>query len=242
MKPKIKFYPECQYGGFSNIDGTIIFYNRVNALLSSESIVIDFGCGRGAYASDPVAYRRNLRILKNKCQRVIGLDVNQVGRENPFLDEFRLVQDWQLPIESHSVDLFLADNVLEHLENPEIFFSECQRSIKPGGYLCIRTPNLLSYVGLLAWLIPNRKHLSILQKAKEQASELDTFPTFYRANTIARLKRLLADHGFEQCVYGYNAEPSYLSFSEFTYALGVFFHPLTPKYFKVGIHAFGQKL
>lgn len=48
MGLKERFYPETTYGGFSYVDGTIAFFSRVNALLKPESVVVDFGCGRGA--------------------------------------------------------------------------------------------------------------------------------------------------------------------------------------------------
>ncbi|MBE0698497.1 MAG: SAM-dependent methyltransferase, partial [Anaerolineaceae bacterium] len=71
-----RFYPESKFGGFTRIDGTIAFYTRVQALIDTDCVVIDFGCGRGAYADDPVSHRRSLRIFQGKARRVIGLDAS----------------------------------------------------------------------------------------------------------------------------------------------------------------------
>jgi hypothetical protein len=49
------FYPEIRFGGFSEIDGTIPFYIRVNALLDPLSVVLDIGCGRGTYGEDHIS-------------------------------------------------------------------------------------------------------------------------------------------------------------------------------------------
>ena len=38
--------------------------------------ILDVGCGRGAYADDPILLRKNLRILKGKAARIIGIDVD----------------------------------------------------------------------------------------------------------------------------------------------------------------------
>jgi len=76
MDMKNKFYPESRFGGFSDIDGTIAFYNRVNSLIKSANTIIDYGCGVGAYDSDPIEFRKNLRILKGKATKVIGVDVD----------------------------------------------------------------------------------------------------------------------------------------------------------------------
>ncbi|MDA3924611.1 MAG: hypothetical protein PF904_07930 [Kiritimatiellae bacterium] len=52
------FYPESKFGGFTDIDGTITFFNRVNALIKPSFVVLDVGCGRGAYSEDPVSLRK----------------------------------------------------------------------------------------------------------------------------------------------------------------------------------------
>jgi len=85
------FYPESRFGGFTEIDGTIPFYTRVNALLDPSFVVLDIGCGRGAQKDDHVPFRRELRILKNKVKKVIGIDVDKDASTNPFIDEFHLI-------------------------------------------------------------------------------------------------------------------------------------------------------
>jgi len=153
----ISFYPESCFGGFSDIDGTIAFYVRVNALITSDSVVVDFGCGRGEYGEDAIQIRRDLRVLKGKVWKVVGLDIDPAAAANPFLDEFFLLSDeGRWPLASRHADLVLCDNVLEHLRCPQFFFKEAARVLKPGGFVCIRTPNVLSYVGLISRAIPNR--------------------------------------------------------------------------------------
>jgi len=48
------FYPESRFGGFTDIDGTMVFYSRVNALIEPSFHVLDLGCGRGAHVEDPI--------------------------------------------------------------------------------------------------------------------------------------------------------------------------------------------
>lgn len=241
MNYKEAFYPESRFGGFTNVDGTLVFYNRVNALLTPHSVVVDVGCGRGAYGEDPSPYRRSVRILKGKCARLIGIDLDPAGEANPYIDEFRQIRGPEWPVESESVDLIVSDNVLEHVEDPDRFFQECRRILRPGGVLCLRTPNVLSYFGLISRLVPNRRHVDVLRHAKDRVNEADTFPTVYRCNTLRALRRALQRHGFEAEVYGYDAEPSYLSFSKAAYFLGVLHQRYAPQVFKVGLHAFARK-
>lgn len=100
MNNKERFYPEARFGGFTDIDGTVAFYNRVNSILDSSFVVLEVGCGRGAYNEESVTLRKNLRILKGKVAKVVGIDVDQSAQNNPFLDEFRLIQGDSWPVES----------------------------------------------------------------------------------------------------------------------------------------------
>lgn len=71
--------------------------------------------------------------MRGANRTVIGIDVDPGGRKNRSLDSFRLIEDvdhW--PVEDASVDLVLADYVLEHVGNPEQFFRETWRVLKPG--------------------------------------------------------------------------------------------------------------
>lgn len=236
-----RFYPESRFGGFTQIDGTVAFYSRVQALVSPDSIVIDFGCGRGAYSGDPLPFRRNLRIFQGKARRVIGLDAGPAGAENPYLDEFHRLEGAAWPLEAACADLCVCDNVIEHLPDPQAFFAEANRVLKPGGLVCIRTPNQWNYITVLARLVPNHSHAQVLAKAKPGLREEDIFPTFYRCNTLPAVRRALDRHGFEGVVYGYEAEPSYLTFSGAAYALGVLHQRLAPGFLKPAIFAFGRK-
>jgi SAM-dependent methyltransferase len=235
------FYPELSFGGFTDIDGTVAFYSRVNALLQSSFVVVDFGCGRGSHRHDPVMFRRSLRCLKGKVSRIIGVDVDEVERTNSSIDEFRsLVPDCPWPFGDRSVDVVICDSVIEHLPDPSAFFHEAKRVLVGGGYLCIRTPNVHSYVGIASRLVPNRYHRTVLSRVQTGREEDDVFPTLYRCNTISALRHLLANSRFRAVVYGYEAEPSYLHFAKLAYAIGVFHQKFAPGFLRPAIFAFRQ--
>jgi SAM-dependent methyltransferase len=132
--------------------------------------------------------------------------------------------------------------VLEHIKNPQDFFTEAKRVIKPGGFLCVRTPNLWGYPALISRFTPNRLHLGVLKKIKPGVIDQDIFPTYYRCNTLPLLRSFLAKNGFEYTVFGYGSEPSYLSFSRFTYWLGSLYQKLAPGFFQPVIFGFARSL
>lgn len=241
MSSKEIFYPEAQFGGFTDIDGTVAFFSRVNSLLEPSFVVLDVGCGRGVHSEDLVQFRRNLRILKGKVSKVIGIDVDQAASKNQLIDEFHQIRDYEWPIDNSSVDMIVCDYVLEHVDDPDKFFAEIARVLKNGGFLCIRTPNQWSYVSIAATLIPNKYHSRITSYVQDARKDEDVFPTVYKCNSTAKLRRMMKNSGFEECVvYGYEAEPSYLSFSQLAYSFGVFHQRFAPKFLRQTLFSFGK--
>jgi SAM-dependent methyltransferase len=241
MTFKESFYPEARFGGYTDIDGTVAFFSRVNSLIASHFTVLDVGCGRGAAQElDQVALRRNLRMLRGRVARVIGIDVDDVASENPTIDEFRKITGDRWPMDDSSVDLIICDNVIEHLPDPPQFFRESRRVLRDGGYLCIRTPNRWSYIGIASSLVPNRHHSKVLANVQDGRKEADVFPTLYRCNSVSRIRQAMSASGFESAVYGYEAEPSYLEFSKLAYRIGVWHQRFAPGFLKPAIFAFGQ--
>ena len=78
--------------------------------------------------------------------------------------------------------------------------------------------------------------------ARADRLEEDVFPTRYRCNTRRKIARMYRKYGFDSaCVYGYDAEPGYLTFSWLTYFLGVLHQRFAPRMFKAALFAFGRK-
>ena len=241
--PKHRHYPEARFGGFADVDQVTVFYTRVRALIDPSFTVLDIGCGRGKQADDPVPTRRRLKTLNDACERLIGIDVDPAGSENPCIDEFRMMRPHEAwPLEDASIDLALSDYVLEHVEDPRLFFSECRRVIRPGGLLCMRTTNVLSYFGLASLLTPDIAHAAIIGRVytKPRRAE-DVFPTRYRCNTLGAVRSMLDRHGFDHCVYGYQSDPAHFGFSRILYALGVLHQRMAPAAIKPAIFAFAER-
>jgi SAM-dependent methyltransferase len=241
--PMQRWYPESRLGGYTDIDGTVAFYGRVRALLPKKATVLDVGCGRGVHWNDPVAFRRELRTLRGRASRVIGVDVDRAGEGNPFLYEFRTISESGVfPLGEGECDFVVSDCVLEHVADPDFFFAECARVLRPGGRIAIRTTNAASYVGLLARLVPNRRHADVIKRVQDGRRDgQDVFPTVYRCNTTRKLRRALVRAGFDAAVYGYESEPRYFEFSRVLYGLAVMHQRFAPRALRVGLLAFGER-
>lgn len=208
--PIRRLFPETAAAGYSRADATVEFYVRVNALLRPDSVVVDFGAGRGLFMEDPVPFRRNLRMFKGRAHQVIGVDVDPVVKENESVDR-AIVWEPGTPIElpDASVDLVVSDVTFEHIDDPELVVTELERIVKPGGWVCARTPNRWGYIAIAARLVPNHWHARILSRLQANRQERDVFPTRYRLNTLAAVRREFAAPAWEVHGYAATGEPGY---------------------------------
>lgn len=208
------FYPEVRAGGFSRVDGTIEFYQRVNALLRSDMTVVDLGAGRGQGAEDPVAYRRDLTRLRGKVATVIGFDVDEAVLHNPKVDRAEVITPGApLPLADASVDLVVSDFTFEHIDDPAWAGRELTRIVRPGGWICARTPNRWGYIGIPTRVVPNRLHHAVLRRVQPQKQERDTFPTTYRLNSPTQLRTAFSPSSFDDFSYAFDSEPAYFGAS-----------------------------
>ena len=224
------FFPESEAGGFSRLDGTVEFYGRISALIRPSMTVLDFGAGRGqALQDDTVVYRRNLQSLRGKCRRLIGVDIDEVISRNPGLDEYHvIVPNGAIPLADDSVDMIVSDHTFEHINNPDIVISELNRILRPGGWLCARTPNRWGYIGLATNIIPNRWHEPFLRYLQPTRKQVDVFPTAYKLNSLRALSYYFSTDLWDHYIYGYFSEPAYFGESKIFWSIMLLLYRLTP--------------
>jgi SAM-dependent methyltransferase len=209
-KVEAKIYREVHVSGFSHLDHEIAFFTQVAALITPETMALDFGAGRGEwFHDDPSPYRRSLMNLKGRCRHVDGVDVDPVVLANPTLDAAAVTEIGErLPFEDGRFDIVIARYVFEHVTDPVPMARELLRVTKPGGWICALTPNKWGYVALVARLVPNRLHQAILARVQPHRLAEDVFPTAYRLNTPGAVRKAF---GADVEVYYYrsSALPSY---------------------------------
>ena len=183
------------FGMFPPNDGTVDFYLRVRAVAPERPDVIDFGAGRGEWLDDPSEVRRDLRDIRDIAARIVGVDVDEVVRSNPYLDDALVIDGRsEVPLPDRSADLIIADFVLEHLEDPSWMAQEAARLLRSGGWLCGRTPSRSGYIALTSRLIPNTVHKAALSRLQPFRRSEDVFPTRYLVNSMPQIDAAFGRH------------------------------------------------
>ena len=80
-----------------------------------------------------------------------------------------------------------------------------------------------------------------MTRVQDDRKAEDVFPTVYRCNSRGKLLRGLRRHGLDGVVYGYEAEPKYLSFSKLAYRIGVIYQRLAPRSLRNALFVFARK-
>ena len=152
-----------------------------------DGLWLDAGCGRGIF---PEWMRpHDIDVLK-PGQRIIGLDVDLSSlRDNSSVKHRVAGTLASAPFPPASFDFITANMVVEHIDDPFAAIREVATLLKPGGLLIFHTPNYWNYQTVAVSLMP-QKLKAWLADALEGRREKDVFPTFYRLNTSAQIKRV----------------------------------------------------
>ena len=235
--------PERSAGGFPRDDGTIEFYTRVNALLNHNMTLLNYGAGRGAPFDVPdPGLHQALQQFQNRVAKVIGVDIDEGIHDHPYLDERHVIRaNEQLPIPSGTIDIVIADWVVEHLESPAQWVGEMERVLVRSGWLCARTVNRWGYVGFGARLLPNWLHARLVSKLIPVARSVDVFPTVYRLNSLADLKRWFSTDLWENCSYLVNSTPRYFGDSRLLFRAIELYQKIVPYHFRTDLFMFMRR-
>jgi SAM-dependent methyltransferase len=123
------------------------------------------------------------------------------------------IEKREFPFPDESFDVVFFVDVLEHLYDPIIALKEIRRVLKPGGYLCLKTPNcanLKNRIKLLfgksplhnidGWLLDDRYFTP---------SGETKFQGHIREYTLEELKKILKCYGFDSLLIHFHPTEYY---------------------------------
>lgn len=191
----------------------VIFREWILAHLGPHTVVLDLGAGTG---------RVKHMNFKGVAARVCGIDLDPRVESNPMLDEGRVADAERIPYPDASFDVVFADNVMEHLGDPLQVMNEVSRVLRKGGVFLFKTPNKTHYMPTIARVSPHRFHQYVNRIRGRHST--DTFPTYYRANSLRDVRRLAsaANLGIER-IERMEGRPEYLRMFWATYLAGAIY-------------------
>lgn len=121
--------------------------NRAITQLNSGGVLVDVGCGSGRLWS----------FLGDRVDRYSGVDVIRYDGLPDAIEFIPFDLDsGKVSLADGSADIVCAVEVIEHLENPRAFVRELVRLAKPGGFVIVTTPNQLSLLSKLTFILKNQ--------------------------------------------------------------------------------------
>lgn len=130
------------------------FYQNIEDILSlleknKNAAILDVGCGGGEFTT-----LYNKRICSKNITGVDGVReklelVKKKGIKKTKC--FNFEKKW--PLKSRAYDVVISNQVIEHINNLDLFISEIYRVLKSGGYAVISTENLSSWHNIGALIL-----------------------------------------------------------------------------------------
>jgi SAM-dependent methyltransferase len=165
--------------------------------IDEHTVWLDLGCGKRAVCDDDLN-----RDLPRRAHLAVGCDPDPCLQRHSSIENLVRCSGTALPFRTGSFTLVTAAMVVEHLEEPRQVFDEIARVCRPEARFVVFTPNVFNYGMVLARNTPYRFHLFCkrltyyLARREWKKFDGDLFPTWYRANRVGRLRRLLRQAGF----------------------------------------------
>jgi 2-polyprenyl-3-methyl-5-hydroxy-6-metoxy-1,4-benzoquinol methylase len=171
----------------AGISGEVIHFCFGAALVSQSAsgAVLDWGAGRGLLTQ---------RLLTlNRFESITAVDIQ--SRPSSLDSSIQWIEadlNHPLNLETHSFDVIVSAEVIEHLENPRAIVREWFRLLKPEGLLIFSTPNNESWRALLALLM--RGHFVDFGDS--------SYPAHITALMRKDITRILIEAGFNPPQFG----------------------------------------
>ncbi len=162
----------------------------------------EVGVGAGDFARFAFAQKPRALVLIDVSPARMELLAREFGERSGEVEVKLVLANAQSMdgVESGSLDLLVAKEVIEHLKDYRPFLAECARVLRPGGRLYVTTPNRNAVD-----LLPRNMLTRLAPPAKHRGEELmhDLFGDLYRFLTNDERATLIASlpDGFKEHIH-----------------------------------------
>ncbi len=133
-------------------------FDRNNYLCSqvNNKVLLHVGCTDFPITQQRITEGSLLHLnLQQSAKEIIGIDLSKEGiqtlKENGYDNVF--VMDAEKMELNKKVEVVLAGDVIEHLNNPGLFIEKAKSLLLPGGEIIIGVPSALTFNNLQTWFL-----------------------------------------------------------------------------------------
>jgi SAM-dependent methyltransferase len=147
---------------------------------------LDIGCGNGFDNDKGIQ-----QYLAQVAGQYIGVEPDEEIKLGDFYSSIHRCYFENAPIESDSIDIAFAVMVLEHFENPRLFWDKLNEVLRPGGVFWGFTVDA-RHLFVLASMLSERlnvkdKYLDVM-RGKRGEQRYENYKVFYRSNTPKQIQ------------------------------------------------------
>lgn len=203
---------------FHSARTTLDVYNDlVDSVINKKTVLLDAGCGKKSLMA-----RHN-----GKAAFAAGMDISKEAIRTNKAFRNRVAGDsYSLPFRDESFSLVVSQWMIEHIERPETVMREFHRVLRRGGDLIVATNSVYHPMMLLSAVLPTGLRDGLKRRIFPSYIEEDTFPTYYKFNSLSSMDRILTDAGFEKKFASYTGAPFFL-FNKFLFKFSELYERVT---------------
>jgi len=157
-----------------------IHLRMVSGLALEKPLIVDVGCGKPAISD----------FLKGNA---IKIDCSRKTGPHMVADVSKAI-----PLETGTVDVCIAGDVIEHIPESKRFLGEVRRVLKMDGYLLISVPNAVSLRRRIGWMLGKIPATAARADSMyDRNYENNPYMGHVRDYNIEEMGRLLVSNGFD---------------------------------------------
>ena len=107
---------------------------------AKHAAVLDYGCGSGYGAASLAPHCREITAIDISAE-AIALAEGAYKAPNLKYHHVRPSSEQPIPFDAKSFDVVLSFQVIEHIDDPNVYLADISRVLKPGGVAIFATPD-----------------------------------------------------------------------------------------------------